>query len=294
MEYFLYAGCSLEGPNSGSPYLVSLDAVAEALGIKFHEVTDWNCCGASIAYVGGSELQVKVLAARNLAIAEATGDYDFVAPCSSCYIVMNKVNHELIEDAELRKVVNDVLSEGDLEFKGSLTVRHILDVLYNDVGVDQIQEAVKKPLKGVKVGGYVGCQTVRPYGEYDSVERPVVLDALIEAIGGEAVEFPKRIKCCGSGIYLTEMEVCSGLVRDILEDATAHGAEVITTACPMCQMNLEAYQSRINKQHGAKFKIPVTFITQLMAAALGLNLKKAAAFNRNLIKPGPALRAAGL
>ncbi len=284
MEYFMYAGCSLEGPNSGSNYLVSLEACAEPLGLKFHDLEDWSCCGASISYVGGNELAVKVLAARNLALAQAQGGYDIVAPCSSCYIVLNKIGHELEEDPALLAQVNEVLAEGGLEYSGGIKTRHVLDVLYHEVGPDKIAAAVTKPLKNLKVAGYVGCQTVRPYGEYDSVERPVVMDRLIEAVGAEAVDFPRRIRCCGSGIFLTELEHCSTLVRDILQDALGHHAQMIATACPMCQMNLEVYQSRINKLHGTEFNVPVVFITQLMAAAFGLNLKKAAALNRNLGK----------
>lgn len=282
MEYFMYAGCSLEGPNSGSHYLVSLEACAEPLGIKFHELEDWSCCGASISYVGGNELSVKVLAARNLALAQAQGGYDIVAPCSSCYIVLNKIGHELEEDPALLAQVNEVLAEGGLEYSGGIKTRHVLDVLYHDVGPDKIAAAVTKPLKNMKVAGYVGCQTVRPYGEYDSVERPVIMDRLIGAVGAEAVDFPRRMRCCGSGIFLTELEHCSALVRDILQDALGHQAQLIATACPMCQMNLEVYQSRINKLHHTEFNVPVVFITQLMAAAFGLNLKKAAALNRNL------------
>jgi heterodisulfide reductase subunit B len=282
MDYFMYAGCSLEGPNSGSHYLVSLTACAEPLGIKFHELEDWSCCGASISYVGGNELSVKVLAARNLALAQAQGGYDIVAPCSSCYIVLNKIGHELAEDPELLARVNEILAEGGLEYKGGIRTRHVLDVLYNDVGPRKIAAAVTKPLKGLKVAGYVGCQTVRPYGEYDSAERPVIMDRLIQSLGAEAVDFPRRMRCCGSGIFLTEMEHCSALVKDILKDAVDREAKLIATACPMCQMNLEVYQSRINKLHGTSFNVPVVFITQLMAAAFGLNLKKAAALNRNL------------
>lgn len=284
MEYFMYAGCSLEGPNSGSHYLVSLEACAEPLGIVFHELEDWSCCGASISYVGANELSVKVLAARNLALAQAQGGHDIVAPCSSCYIVLNKVGHELEEDPALLDQVNRILAEGGLEYQGGIRTRHILDVLYHDVGPDNIANKVTKPLQAMKVAGYVGCQTVRPFGEYDSAERPVVMDQLIEALGADAVDFPRRMRCCGSGIFLTEMEFCSTLVKDILNDAADREADLIVTACPMCQMNLEVYQSRINKRHGTSVKVPVVFITQLMAAAFGLNLKKAAALNRNLGK----------
>lgn len=290
MKYFLYWGCSLEG--TGANFLVSLKPVCKALGIEFEEIEDWNCCGASISYAGANDLAVKVLNARNLALAEAKAKYDIVAPCSSCYIQMIKVNHEIQEDPELLKQVNECLKEGGLTYKGGIKVRHIQDVLYNDVGVDAIRAKVVKPLKGLKVAGYVGCQSVRPFGEYDSVNKPVVQDRLIEALGAEAVPFPSKIKCCGSGIFLPEMDYCLELVKNILEDAVKHGAQLISTICPMCAMNLEMYQGRINEKYGTNFDIPIVYLTQLMAVAFGMDLKQDAALHFNVIPPENILKKA--
>ncbi len=290
MKYFLYWGCSLEG--TGANFLVSLNPVCKALGIEFEEIEDWNCCGASISYAGANDLAIKVLNARNLALAEAVAKYDIVAPCSSCYIQMIKVNHEIQEDPELLNQVNQCLKEGGLSYKGGIKVRHIQDVLYNDVGVDAIKAKVVKPLKGLKVAGYVGCQSVRPFGEYDSVNKPIVQDRLIEALGAEAVPFPNKIKCCGSGIFLPEIDYCMELVKNILEDAIHHGGQLISTVCPMCAMNLEMYQGRINEKYGTNFDIPIVYLTQLMAAAFGMDLKKDAALHYNVIPPEGILKKA--
>ncbi len=290
MKYFLYWGCSLEA--SGANYLVSLKPVLETLGLRFEEIEDWNCCGASISYVGANDLAIKVLNARNLALAEAGGGHDIIAPCSSCYIQMVKVNHEIQEDEELAAKVNEILAEGGLKYNGSVKVRHVLDVLYNDVGVDKIKAKVVKPLNNLKVGGYVGCQSVRPYGEFDSVEKPVTHDRILEALGAEAVPFPKKMRCCGSGIFLTEMEYCFHLVKDILEDALNHGAQLISTVCPMCAMNLENYQSRINKALNTNFDVPIVYLTQLMAVAFGGDLKADAALHYNIIPPEGIIKSA--
>ncbi len=290
MKYFLYWGCSLEG--TGANFLISLRSVAKTFGIEFEEIEDWNCCGASVSYVGARDLAIKVLNARNLALAESKGSYDIVAPCSSCYIQMLKVNHEIQEDEGLRTRVNACLAEGGLNYKGTIRVRHIMDVLYNDVGIEKIKSKVVKPLNGLKVAGYVGCQSVRPYGEYDSVERPKVQDLLLKALGAEPVPFPKKMRCCGSGIFMSEMELCVRLVGGILEDATNHGAEMVSTVCPMCAMNLEIYQDRVNKALGKEFDVPVVYLTQLMAAAFGMDLKKEAALDYNIIPPEGLLKAA--
>ncbi len=290
MDYFLYSGCSLDA--SGSHYLISLEGVASVLGIKLHEIEDWNCCGASISYVGGSEMQSLTLNARNLALAEAQGGYDIVAPCSSCYIMMNKTNHHLQEDPKLLATMNTILAEGGLKYSGKLKARHLLDVLYHDVGLEKIKAAVKKPLKGLKVAAYYGCQTTRPYGEYDSKENPRKQDEILAALGAQVIDYGMRVKCCGSGIFLTEIEHCAYLAKDIIEDAQKNGAQMISTACPMCQMNLEIYQPRINAITGANLNMPVVFVTQLMAAAFGLD--QDAAFDRNVVPAEPVLRAAGV
>ena len=291
MDYFLYYGCSLEG--GGIHYMISTEAAAKALDIKFHEIEDWNCCGASIAYIGGNEMQSIVLNARNLALAEAQGGYDIVAPCSSCYIMLNKVNHHLQSDPKLLAQVNQILAEGGLKYSGKIKARHLLDVLYHDIGLEKIRAAVKKPLKGVKVAAYYGCQTTRPFGEYDSCENPHTQDDILAALGAEVVEFGQRVKCCGSGIFLTEIDKCAYLVKEIVEGAAAGGAQIISTACPMCQMNLEIYQQRINKITGANLNMPVVFVTQLMALAFGMDKDSAAALNRLVVPAGQALQALG-
>ncbi len=288
MRYFLYWGCSLE--SSAANYLKSLIPVCEVLGIEFKEIEDWNCCGASISYAGARDLTIKVLNARNLALAEMQGGYDIVAPCSSCYVQMNRTNRELRENKELREKVNSLLKEAGLNYSGTVNVRHILDVLYNDVGTTRIKEKVTRPLNGLKVAGYVGCQSVRPYGEYDSKEKPKVQDEILRSLGAEPVKFPKKMQCCGSGIFLPEMDLCIELVKDILEDALIHKADIISTVCPMCAMNLELYQGRINKLYGTNIQIPVVYITQLMAVAFGLDLKEGAFLHMNYIPPEYALK----
>ncbi len=290
MKYFLYWGCSLEG--SGANYLVSLKPVLEALEIEFEEIEDWNCCGASLSYVGARDLAIKVLNARNLALAETQGSYDIVVPCSSCYIQMLKVSQEIQEDEGLKTQINECLAEGGRIYRGNLKVRHIMDVLYNDVGPDKIKATVVKPLNGLKIAGYVGCQSVRPYGEYDSVEKPKIQDRLLEALGAEPVPFPKKMRCCGSGLFMSEMDNCMRLVADILEDAISHGAKMISTVCPMCAMNLEVYQERINKAFGTEYDIPIVYLTQLMAVTFGMDLKKEAALDYNIIPPESILKTA--
>jgi heterodisulfide reductase subunit B len=287
-EYTLYPGCSLEA--SGAHYMISLEAVAHELGIHFAEINDWNCCGSSFSYLGGDLLTETVLAARNLALAEPLG-HDIVAPCSACYKVLNNAYHHMKEDPELMAKVNKILGRGGLSWKGTVRVRHLLDVLANDVGLEAIKAKVVHPLRRLKVAGHVGCQTIKPYCEYDSPEAPKVLDSVVEALGAKAVPFPLKMKCCGAGLVVTETDTCLDLDKQILESAIENKADIIVSPCPMCQMNLEAYQDKINDQFDVNLSIPVVFFTQLMAVAFGLDPKKAAALQyaivpaKNLLMP---------
>ncbi len=268
MRYSVYPGCSMEGP--ALFYLKATEAVAEALGVHLEEIPDWNCCGAAEVSGVVGEFTQQVMTARNLAIAEAKGQ-DVLVACSSCYMNMALTNKRFKEDPHFAQMANEALAAGGLKYNGTLRVRQITDVLVNDVGLEKIKAMVKKPLTGLKVAGYVGCQTVRalPW-EYDDPERPVLLDQLIEALGATAVPFPMKARCCGGTHALAQTEIVLDRSKEILESAAANGASMLVTACPMCQMSLDAFQGMINQNHKTNFALPTLFVTQLMAIAFGL------------------------
>lgn len=268
MRYSTYPGCSMEG--SGLPYEKSIDAVAEALGVHLEEIPDWNCCGATIASGVVGEFTQQVMTARNLAIAEEKGQ-DILVACSSCYMNLAVVNKRFKEDPHFSKLANEALAAGGLKYNGTLRVRQILDIMFNDIGLDAIRSKVKKPLTGLKVAGYVGCQTVRsvPW-EYDDPENPVILDQIIEALGATPVPFPMKARCCGSSHNLPQTEIMLDCSKQILESAKLNGAQMIATPCPMCQFNLDAFQGKVNQRHNTSYSIPTLFFTQLMAIAFDL------------------------
>jgi len=268
MRYSFYPGCSMEG--TAVPYRKSLEPVAEALGMQLEEIPDWNCCGATVASGVVGDYTQQVVAARNLALAES-GNLDVLVACSSCFLSLALTNRRFQEDEHFRRQANEALAEAGLKYNGSLKVRQILEVMANDVGYEQIRARVKRPLTGLKVAGYVGCQTMRtlPW-EFDDPEHPVVLDRLIEALGATPVEFPMKTRCCGSSQALPAEKVLVDASREILESAAAGGAQMLITPCPMCQLNLDAYQGRVNQLHQQNFALPVLFFTQLMAIAFDL------------------------
>lgn len=269
-EYLYYPGCSLH--SSGKSYDESSRAVAAALGAKFVELEDWNCCGAT-AYMGIKELTAFTISARNLALAEQKSG-EIVAPCSGCYVGLNKTNNYLKEFPEVQNKVNAALSEGELTYNGTVKVRHLLDVFTRDIGTEKVKQFVVKPLTGLKVGCYYGCQIVRPRNEIDDPECPVTMEALMKACGATPLDFAMKAFCCGGALMGTEEQIGLRLIKNLLHSASRSGIKILVTPCPLCQMNLDAYQDRASKKYKMDIKIPVLYFTQLIGLALGIEPKK--------------------
>ena len=271
MSYLYFPGCSLK--STGRPYEESILAVFEALDVPLEELDDWNCCGAT-AYMAISELKSFALSARNLAIAERQKNdserVDLVVPCAACYLGLNKAQHYLNEDARIRRTVGESLRAADLEYHGRVKVRHPLDVLVNDLGAEKIEARVKQPLKGMKVACYYGCQLVRPYADFDDQHQPRTMDTIMKALGAEVVEWPLKTRCCGGSLTGTVQEVGQRLSYILLREAHRRGCDVIVTACPLCQFNLECYQPQMSRRFDAPVNIPVAYFTQIMGVAFGL------------------------
>jgi len=268
LRYYTYfPGCSAS-EGGAQAYGRSALAVGKALGVELVELDDWNCCG-STPYSSFEELASFCLSARNLALAEKRG-FDLVTPCSSCYVILNRANAYLKQYPELKAKVDEALAAGGLEYRGTVRVRHLLDVFVNDVGYEEISSKVKKNLGGLKVAPYYGCQIVRPSFGFDHPEFPKSLDMLIAGLGGESVNFPLRARCCGGSLIISEESVALDLIKKLLESALTNGAECLITVCPLCQTNLDAYQSRVNKVFHTDFNLPVLFFTQIMGLAFQL------------------------
>ncbi len=198
-EYLLYPGCSME--SSAKAYNLSLMAIAEPIGLKLKEIDDWNCCGAT-EYVSLSLTPAYSLITRNLALAaeQKNGSSTVVAPCSACYLNLAKADHYMKERPLLNKNVNEALAAGGLSYEpGSLTIRHLLDVIINDIGLDEVKKKVVRPLKGLRVAPYLGCMVPRPdyEGRWSGYEHPVELDLLLKSLGAEVIDYPLKTECCG-------------------------------------------------------------------------------------------------
>jgi heterodisulfide reductase subunit B2 len=288
MKYSYYPGCS--GEATAKPYDMSSRAMCEKLGMELEELDDWNCCGAT-SYFSIRELLGFAISARNLAIAEQAGGQDLVAACNSCYTVLAKTNHYLESDELLKHEVNDALAQIGRTYSGSVKVRHLAEVLVNDIGIEAIAEKATRRLTGLKVAPYYGCQFTRPMGgDWDDFEYPTILDGVFEALGATVTEYSMRAKCCGGMMMLTAPEGALKMCHDLMQCAVDDGADVIVCACPLCEMSLEGYQPKVNAKYGSSFKIPVMYFTQLVGYALGCDAK-ALALDKQIVPVEPVLAA---
>jgi heterodisulfide reductase subunit B len=271
-EYLYYPGCSLEG--SARAYSESIAAIVEPLGIALREIDDWNCCGAT-EYLTLSPLRGHALIGRNLALAERQrdGTDTLVAPCSACYVNLSKTEHYTRDSAAFRDQLNDALAADGLNYTpGALRVRHLLEILVEEVGLDAVRARVTRPLRGLRVAPYLGCLVARP--DYDrrwaAHDQPRMLDQLLEALGAEVVDFPLRTACCGGHMTQISPTTAWELIRRIVDGADRLGADMLVTACPMCQMNVDAYQGEMDRHFSAHYRVPILFFSQLMGLAFGL------------------------
>jgi heterodisulfide reductase subunit B len=293
-KYIFYPGCSLEG--TAAPYYDSIKAIQDKISVEFEEVDDWNCCGAT-EYQAVERVAGHAAIGRNLAIAQsqANGSNTLTAPCSACYLNLQKTDHIMAEDADFNEIVNDALSEGGLSYDpGTLQIRHFLDVVFNDVGLEKVKSMVTKPLTGMRVAAYYGCMVTRPdvNDRFDNPEYPTALEELLVALGAEVIDFPLKTHCCSGHMTQISGDTAMELIRRLLDGAEKYEADMLVTLCPMCQMNIDAFQGEVNKKFKTDFEIPISYFTQVMGLAFGINPKELG-FGREFVDAKPAIGKVG-
>ncbi len=271
MKYMYYPGCSLK--SSGKPYEQSLLAVFKKLQLEVEEIRNWNCCGAT-NYMSINENYAIEIASRNLALAESQGGDVLIAPCAACYMGLMKTQNYLISESEIRHNVCMQLKKSGLTCEFRIKIRHPLDLFVNDVGTDRIKSTVEHPLKGLKVANYYGCQLIRPINTFDDLWNPQTMDKIVNALGAEVIDWPLKTRCCSGSMTSTMPDIGTRMNYVLLKDAKERGADVILTACPLCQFNLECFQGKISRYFGTDVRIPVMYFTQLMGMAFGISKKE--------------------
>ncbi|MEW5910290.1 MAG: CoB--CoM heterodisulfide reductase iron-sulfur subunit B family protein [Thermodesulfobacteriota bacterium] len=271
MDIAYYPGCTLKA--SSSLYDVQSRRIFEELGIHLIEIADWNCCGATSAGKVDDFLAI-AMPARNLGIAESMGLSEVVIPCSACYSRTLVAQKYLEKNQEIKTFLNEELSA---KIEGTIKVSSILEVLLPTVNSGALAKKVQKKLKGLKPACYYGClQTRFPYSVPvpDNVENPQGMEILLNAIGVKALDWSYKTDCCGASASVNDDETALALMARIMKDASARGANCLVTTCPMCQMNMDAYQEKFCIKHGIQGRLPVYFITEILGLAMGLGVEE--------------------
>lgn len=269
MKYAYFTGCVAKGTCPELHH--STVQLANVLGIDLWEMTDATCCGAGVIRDENPELQI-ALNARTFALAEAAG-MDIVNICSTCQQNLGQDNRAMREDPALLERINGVLAQSGLHYSGKTQVKNLLWVLVGDYGLDRLKEKVVRPLTGLKVASYYGCQLLRPVEDtgYDDPDNPTSFDNLVTALGATPVDYAGKTRCCGFHILTVNEDTSTKMAVKRLEEAEEAEADIMVTPCPLCHTSLDAYQPRATRMQGSSVKMPVVHLSQLVGLAVGLD-----------------------
>ena len=276
-SYALFLGCTIPGrqPN----YELSARKSLAKLGIELIDLANFTCCGPPPVQSIDLETSLAV-GAYNICIAEEA-DLNLVTLCSGCFESLAMTNSMLKGNAQLKARINAILSKAGKEFLGSKEVRHYLQVLVDDVGLDRVKQSISRSLGKLRVAAFYGCHVLRPSEllKFDDPERPSILERLIETLGAKNVEYRNKLKCCGGllrGYSDYSNNLALELARDKLANTTKAGADCIATLCPFCFVALDLGQLQIRSTLKETFDMPVLHYSELLSLALGVNPKELA------------------
>jgi len=269
-HYTLYLGCTV--PVRALNYEISARKVAEKLGVQFSDNPDFSCCGYPIKSV--NRYAYLLLAARNLALAEQKG-LPLCTLCSACCGSLTEANHEIQKDEELRRRINDDLSEClGMRYEGGIRVTHFTRILQEEIRKKRVAEQIQADLSELRVAAHYGCHYIKPstiYGKTENPEDPKSLDELIQATGAQSIYYEDKLQCCGGGVLAMDEQVALAMSQRKLEHIRAQQADAMVLICPFCSVMYEGNQRKIEKASQKEFKLPVLFYPQLLGLALGIS-----------------------
>lgn len=280
MKFSYFPGCT--DHSTSLEYGRSTLAVLEALGVKLVEIEDWNCCGAAATHSLNRLLSL-CLPARNIAKAQDSQAGPLVIPCAGCFNNLKRTEYVLRSNEADRKRIEEIVG---FTYNPSLEILALMDVILNRIGLEKIQERVKRPLKGLRPACYYGCALVRhpKVTQLDDPENPKSLDRLMNTLGAHPVEWSYKVDCCGADLAMTYGEVVKNLVGRIVSMAKEAGAQCIVTSCGLCQINLEMRQD---------LNLPIFYFTELIGVAFDIEAREGW-WKKHLISPKGLLESLGL
>ncbi|RDI74806.1 Heterodisulfide reductase subunit B [Gaiella occulta] len=268
---------------------ISTRALAPKVGYELLELESVTCCGAGDIHEAEPDYYLH-LNARILSYAEATGCDTLMTVCNVCTLNLRQANYQLQIDTGLRERVNDNLEQvGVPRYLGTVEVKHFLWLIAGE-SFAELQAVAHKGLKGLKVAPFYGCQILRPSKlmGFDDPDKPTSLERIIEACGGEAIDYPAKIKCCGFPIIQAREDTALAELIQPIEQAKEAGADAMVTPCPLCHLSLDAWQSKLKKKTGKDFQMPILHLSQLVGVAAGLTDSELK-FRRHVVSVAPVV-----
>jgi heterodisulfide reductase subunit B len=268
----VYWGCKI--PTAQYAYEMSLRQAFPHLDIELVDLKGASCCGGPVRNINTSAAMY--LSARNLALASQTSLDDLLVPCNECHFMLSETKHRITNDEEMRKKIEELLREEGLTYSDNVKIWHVIDLLHDVVGIDTIKAKVKKPLKGLKFVVHPGCQIIRPseIGRVDSAENPKKLDALVEAVGAETLDYSEKLDCCGAALLYSHEDAALSLAGSKLKAVQDYGVDGFVDTCPYCHIMYDARQKEAATTVGGKLSLSVLYYTQLLGLALEIEQEK--------------------
>ncbi len=268
MKFALFLGCNI--PARLTQYEDSARAVLGKLGVELAEIKAFNCCGYPVRNIDFKSFLLS--SARNLALAEKKG-LDVISLCKCCFGSLKKAEHLMKEDVSWREEINGTLEKEDLSYRGEIQVKHLLSVLFHDVGVEAIKDKITRSFDGLQIAAQYGCHVLRPSKvvEFDDPVAPSIFDQLVELTGAQSVDWPLKLECCGAPLWGINDELSMDLTEKKLVAGRDAGAECVCTACTYCQIQFDTVQKIIHSSRGTNHALPAILYPQLLGLCMGLD-----------------------
>ncbi len=292
MKLSYYPGCTMK--NHAGNFEESLIYSMERLGVEVEELNRWNCCGTVLSLTEDDTMR-QLAPVRNMLRVKEAGAKRVMTACSMCYNTLKRANDRVKADPVLLKRMNAFMTDEKAAYDGDVDVVHTLEILRElKANTKAVSAKIVKPLNGLRVASYYGCLLVRPRSvAFDNVENPMLLDELVRALGGQAIDFSHKTECCGAYQTVDKPKVVADRTYQILTDAREQGAEVVAVSCPLCAFNLDHRQAVTQRMYPDFEGLPVVYFTQLMAIAFGCE-ESVLKLNLHHKSPRPAFVERGL
>lgn len=277
MNVVLYLGCTI--PTQEYAYELSAREVLPHFDVNLIDLQNAACCGQPVK--GIDNLGWLYLASRIIALAEQQNAETLLVLCNGCHVSICEAKHIIESDENLRKKIAEMLAEEDLEIKGHIRIRHLLDFLHDDIGPQKIKQVLEhsqdfKPLADLKLAAHYGCHIIRPSSieRPDKLDDPSKLEALIEVTGASTAKYPERLECCGAPMLATVDKESFQISGNKLMAIQNRGFDGVITVCPFCERMLER-QEAISRVTGLDVTgIFSMYYTQLLGLAMGIESKQ--------------------